>query len=217
MAKIDDRAVDLWFRDLYSLQMIGDFFNCTRQAVKKWLNKRGIDTSKQKWDVICDGCGESFKRSRCQIRKNRKNYCDTECYYKALYNPDYNENRQGQRNARKIVDELMMSEGKRLMPDWVVHHEDSDTDNNDPPNLMAFASHSDHMRWHRVGGEESGVIPLWRGDQREGKKANAVSQEKVEEKQEAKEEIKIITRSRDVPEFIGSKPFFNPQPKKTKK
>ncbi len=153
--RIDSRAIDLWNK-LYSLQMIADVYGVTRQAVKKHLNKRGISTHKRKWPVKCDQCGKIFKRTRCNIRKNRFNYHNQACYIKSMENPDYNENRQGQRIARATVSRLFP-----LEPEHVVHHKDGDTTNNDPPNQMVFRNHSDHMRWHR--GDRSLVKPLWDG------------------------------------------------------
>ena len=183
MAKIDDRAIELWFKDLQSLQMIGDFFGVTRQAVKKWLNARGIDTGK--WEVVCEGCGEVFWRHRYQIRKTRLNYCSSKCYYEALHNLGYTENRNGQREARRVVKEFFpLAEGH------VVHHIDGNTLNNEVSNLMVFKDHSDHMRWHRAGGEDSGVIPVWPVLEKRGVK-------KVEKKAKP----------------IKSDPFFRPMPK----
>lgn len=41
--------------------------------------------------------------------------------------------------------------GRRLLPEEVVHHMDLDKLNNDPNNLMVFASNSDHSRFHANG------------------------------------------------------------------
>ncbi len=152
---LDDGAVRLW-GGLYSLQMIADVYGVSRAGVKKFLNRHGVDTRKRKWDVVCNQCGVEFKKPRCQIRKNRFNYCTVDCYIRSMENPDYFENRQGQREARKMVSAFFP-----LMPEHVVHHEDGNTTNNDPSNQMVFRNHSDHMRWHR--GDRSLVKPLWSG------------------------------------------------------
>lgn len=152
--QIDKRAVEMW-NELYSLQMIADVFNVTRQGVKKYLNRHGIDTRKRKWVVVCNQCKKDFEKHRCQIRKNRFNYCSQVCYVKSMENPDYFENRQGQRNARQAVRDC----GYYLLWGEIVHHKDSNTTNNEPSNLMVFASPSDHMRWHR--GDRNLVKPLW--------------------------------------------------------
>jgi len=157
MAKIDEKAVSMWEDDLFSLQMIAEYFRCSRQAVKKYLNKRGVDTSKGGVrSVICDKCGKEFKAHRSRLRMRRKHYCSVKCYYDSIDNPDYNGNRQGQIKARRVVKEFFP-----LSEENVVHHRDGDNENNDPVNLMVFANQSAHMRWHRAGGKESGVIPLW--------------------------------------------------------
>lgn len=154
---IDDRAIVLWQEDLYSLQMIGDFFGVSRQAVMKYLRKHGIDTgSGGRVEVSCDYCGKVFKKPRAYVRARRKNYCSSGHYYAAIHNSDYFPNRQGQRVARRVVKWFYP-----LGESDIVHHIDGDTTNNEIANLMVFRSNSDHMRWHRLGGEESGVVPLF--------------------------------------------------------
>lgn len=152
--RIDNRAIDLW-NELYTLQMIADVIGVSRAGVKKYLNRHGVNTTKQGGVlVICDECGIDFRKPRCQVRKNRFNYCTIACYIKSMENPDYNENRQGQRVARYSIKSIFP-----LDPENVVHHKDSDTTNNEPSNLMVFANHGDHMRWHR--GDKELVTPLW--------------------------------------------------------
>jgi len=152
--RIDSRAVEMW-NALYSLQMIADVLGVSRAGVKKYLNRNGIDTSKRKWVVVCDHCGVKFEKHRCQIRKNKNNYCTQPCYVKSMDNPEYYINRQCQRNAREVVGAC----GYYLSADEVVVFKDGDCNNSDPNNLMVFASHSDHMRWHR--GDRELVKPLW--------------------------------------------------------
>ena len=154
--KIDDRAIELFQDKHFTLQEIGDFFSVTRQAVKKFLNKHGVDTSSGgKVRAVCDTCGKEFEKFRTYFRKRIKNYCSPECYYKSIENPDYIAHRQGQRIARKTILEC----GYRLGDGEVVHHIDGNTDNNDPKNLMVFASQSDHMKFHRNGNDD--VAPVW--------------------------------------------------------
>lgn len=43
--------------------------------------------------------------------------------------------------------------GRALQPGEVVHHEDSDKQNNDPENLIVFASQTQHLAHHRARGE----------------------------------------------------------------
>ncbi len=162
--RIDDRAVELWNAPNYlSLQKIAGIFGVTRQGVKKYLNKRGIDTRKQLVELTCSECGGTFLRHKAYIRDTLHPTCSTGCYYKRVKTSSYNSNRQGQRIGREATDKDLIDIGKRLMPDWVVHHKDGDTTNNDCKNRMVFADHSEHMRWHRGGQGESGVVPIWDG------------------------------------------------------
>ena len=45
--------------------------------------------------------------------------------------------------------------GRRLLPEEVVHHRDLNKLNNNPDNLMIFASNGDHTRFHLYGCNES--------------------------------------------------------------
>ena len=157
---LNQRAIELHQRDLYSLQMIADFFGVTRQAVKKYLNKHGINTSKSATiqTVTCSQCGQKHPKARCYARKTKNHYCTLECYHKSLHNPDYIPSRQGQRIARDTIRTFYP-----LAETDIVHHENGNTLINDIDNLMVFRSQSDHIRWHRCGGPDSGVIPLFDG------------------------------------------------------
>ena len=134
----------------------------TRQAVWKRLTKAGVltDATKRKGqpvERVCAECGKTCLAKRWTLRKQRRHFCGTDCYMAWLRNPNYHESRQGQRRARAVVREFF-----RSLQDWhIVHHEDANTDNNDPCNLMVFASQGDHLAWHH--GNPS-IRPLWRGD-----------------------------------------------------
>lgn len=66
---ITSTAIELWEIDLYSLQMIADFFKVSRQAVRNYLINQGIDTSSGGIRSIpCDNCGDLFDKPRSQIR-----------------------------------------------------------------------------------------------------------------------------------------------------
>lgn len=50
-----------------------------------------------------------------------------------------------------VYEHMIIAEGKlgrRLLPEEVVHHRDFNKLNNEPDNLMIFASNSDHVRFH---------------------------------------------------------------------
>lgn len=89
LKKLDMKAAMLWNEKLYSLQMIADEYGVSRQAVKAYLNRRGIDTSKAPRSAPCTYCGKPVERPRSQIRNARRIYCDLECYYSHLRTPGY--------------------------------------------------------------------------------------------------------------------------------
>ena len=153
-------ARDLWFNKLYSLQMIGDKLGFSRAGIKKCLNKHGIDTSKAatRQNLICPVCGKTFKKYRAYARNTETPHCSKECYYKAIYNPDFVEWRHGTRIAREKISKVF-----DLQPEHIVHHIDSNERNNDMENLMVFKNQSDHMKWHRAGCRKSGATPLFDG------------------------------------------------------
>jgi hypothetical protein len=219
MGKLDDRAIELYTDGLFSLDHIGKFFGVTRQGVKKYLNVRGIDTSKKGGlEITCDNCGVKFKKPRCQIRNNIKNYCKPECYYAELGKSGYIENRHKSRQAREIVREVYPIDSKN-----VVHHVNGDQADNRLENLMVFKNNSDHMRWHRAGQEKSGVVPEWRGDGieptiREKKIKSSKGKDLSSKISKSDEEMlrkKMSVIAKKNPESVSK--FFNPQPKGKKK
>lgn len=155
--RVDSRAVDMWSQGLYSLQMIGDAIGVSKQAIKKYLNKRGFKTDKGQahLSVSCSDCGVKFNRVRCKVRATVRPYCSKACYYRAINNPTYVQSRTGTRHARAIISTVFLLEEKHI-----VHHKDSDQTNNSLDNLMVFRNSGDHTRWHRLGGAKSGVVPL---------------------------------------------------------
>ena len=44
--KLDEKVVEQWKSGDYSLEAIGKLYGVTRQAVKRYLNRRGVDTDK---------------------------------------------------------------------------------------------------------------------------------------------------------------------------
>uniref|UniRef100_A0A6H2A343 Putative homing endonuclease n=1 Tax=viral metagenome TaxID=1070528 RepID=A0A6H2A343_9ZZZZ len=156
---IDKRAIDLWVNSLYSLRMIGSELGVSAAGVKKYLNRHGIATGGGALLTVCGnpGCGKEFSKARCYLRIRKRNFCSDICYYEVLGSSGYQASRQGQRVARRLVREC----GFSLEDGHVVHHRDGDCDNNDLGNLLVFSSQSDHMRWHRLGGIGSGVVPIF--------------------------------------------------------
>lgn len=145
---LDDNIIKLWNGGMYSLGFIGDFYGVTRQAVKKYLNRRGIDTVKgsRKIKVICGICNKVEYRLRCRVRDHIKHYCSQGCYIESMKNSDYQANRHGQRIARRKVGEIFP-----LQDGYVVHHKDGNCKNNELSNLAVFRKQADHTSYHRGG------------------------------------------------------------------
>jgi len=135
--------------------MTGDLI--TGRSVLRFAEKNGRKTWDTRKDAVCalPSCGITFKKVRSVFLRARRHYCTKEHYWKHLENPDYVRSVYGMRNARKAVRDC----GYYLIDGEVVHHKDGNTTNNDPNNLMVFACHGDHMRWHR--GDRDIVKPLW--------------------------------------------------------
>lgn len=135
----------------------------TRQGLYKRFRKLGLVVTAKRaiLTVTCTTCSREFERRRCHARAVHKQYCSSECYRQAIRRPEYRQHRQSSRKARRVVREFY-----RLLDTDVVHHMDGDDTNNEPSNLMVFGSHADHMRWHRAGGWESGVVYRWYGGRR---------------------------------------------------
>lgn len=145
----------------YSGDLIAEYTGgvVTGRSVLRYLRKQSIDTGTTKKEVICEQCGVSFQKVRCVFRRSRRHFCNKACYWKYLYNPNYIRSIYGMRQARKRVREC----GYLVVAGEVVHHIDGDTTNNIPNNLAVFKNQSDHSLWHKRGGVESGVEPVWSG------------------------------------------------------
>lgn len=125
--------------------------------------------------LVCDTCGVSFERFVCW-GVSEHNFCCRECAnvftsqrmtaYNEIHNPTAmtDSRREALRYARlgkgskdtyektfgrhthRIVAEQML--GRPLKPGEVVHHIDGNKRNNNPENLMVFASQKEHTEWH---------------------------------------------------------------------
>jgi hypothetical protein len=56
--------------------------------------------------------------------------------------------KKGERHIHRLVAEECL--GRELQPGEIVHHEDEDKWNNDPPNLIVFPSQAVHARHHKL-------------------------------------------------------------------
>lgn len=123
----------------------------------------------------CGVCGKEFEKAIC-FGIFEHNFCSRECAriftsqrmteYNIKHNPEAmtESRRLSLRNAHigkgagktytktygrhthRIVAEQML--GRPLKPGEVVHHIDGNKRNNNPNNLMVFASQKEHAKWH---------------------------------------------------------------------
>lgn len=124
----------------------------TRQGIWKRLKEANAFIPRRAPDgapgvyvtVLCTFCGVEIKRRKRLVLRTMRQFCSEDCYFAALEQPGYHPWRHGCRLARAIV-HLHFD----LQPQHVVHHKDEDNRNNDKANLAVFASHADHMAYHR--------------------------------------------------------------------
>ena len=142
---------------------IASRYNRTRQGIWKVLKKWGIEPQEfERIQLTCQACGKQFDRPRCQVRNRKRLFCSMDCWYaylEAAQEGTYKQNRHGQRRAREVVSRYIS-----LVDKNVVHHKDRNTLNNYIGNLMVFANHGDHIRWHRgQPGNEFDIQPIFDG------------------------------------------------------
>ena len=108
-----------------------------REASKKKLAK-----------LNCAFCKEIFTVPQC--RKSSARCCSKQCYY-SLIHKEGREYRHRRKDRFLIVEHRLMVEDvikRKLRKNEVIHHIDSDRQNNDINNLFIFKTSSDHTRWH---------------------------------------------------------------------
>lgn len=149
--KIHPQEVFALRRKGWTLQRLADRYSCSKAAVWHYLHRTRCRTNQARIPKSCAcGCG------RLHLRRK---FATVECYYKTVMATismaPYVEWRQGQRIARHVV----RATGFDLQPKHVVHHVDRDCRHNAASNLWVFASHGEHMSFHR-GGDGT---PIWKG------------------------------------------------------
>jgi len=132
----------------WTLARIAQRYGCVESAVSLYFSRSRKHTNHSRPERSCAcGCGGLTKRK----------YTSVVCYHRDVTSwrtVPYVQWRHGQRLARKAV--LNYTE---LEPGNIVHHVDGDTRHNQIGNLWVFATHAEHMSFHRNGSAK----PIWRG------------------------------------------------------
>lgn len=136
-----------------SCSMIAPLMGVGRQAVWKALRQVGVDTRKMVGTRVrtwCDFCGGEINWTRSRWRGTRHHFCSKGCYFNFFRSEHPNYWRHGCRVGREILRPFL---GKVYgeVPEFTIHHDDGNGENNSPDNLYAFPDHSNHMKWHRGG------------------------------------------------------------------
>ena len=151
------QVVVMYCEQHLTCRQIGAVVGMSGAAVMERLHRAGVDSSQgERVMVRCSTCGKGFSITRSRWKVSGRKFCSNPCYFATRQGHEYHENRHGQRIGRATAERLF----RQLNPGEVVHHKDSNCKNNDPSNLMVFASQSDHMRHHH--GVNS-VAHLWDG------------------------------------------------------
>jgi biotin operon repressor len=167
----DKREVKrLYEEEGLSCGMIAEAYGISRVAIWKQLRSMEVDTRKVgvniNRSVECSYCGGFHikKRAYWRERKLDRYFCSRDCYIHWVKDNGrhYKPSRYGQRAARRKMVGILGE-----LPDGaVVHHEDGDCLENYEWNLIVFATHSDHMMWHRGNAKAAKIIwpvpiPSW--------------------------------------------------------
>lgn len=156
LGEVERREVVELYRSGVRVGEIANRYGVATKTVQRLARRAGEGRPARKGVVRCSNCGIAVER---YFRfRTRDKFCKSACYYEKLKNPEYRRDVYGMRQARKVVGRYFRLEGG-----MVVHHVDGDNRNNELGNLMVFASQGDHLVWHRLGGELSGIRPVWVG------------------------------------------------------
>lgn len=139
--------IDLYLNQHLTLQEIADKYYITRQCICKKIKSFQIDTTTaESFNTTCGYCYKEFPIKRKRYKINAINYCTKKCYHAHRKSTgNYKQWRQGQRIARKVVEQLI---GRPLLPKAEVHFIDNNNKNTNPDNLILFPSHSEHLKHH---------------------------------------------------------------------
>ena len=150
-----ESAKNMYITQQLTVREIGKVLSVSGPAVWYALKSMGVKSKQGEWvTTTCAQCGISTSITRSKWRRNTKNYCSENCRVESMGNPAYLQNRHSQREARRIVSKYF-----DLLPSHIVHHEDSNTENNALDNLRVFKSQAEHMSYERGGKAR----PIWDG------------------------------------------------------
>lgn len=100
--------------------------------------------------LFCAFCDSPFYR-RFGEQDHEKQFCSRRCYteWRAMYRSPDTYLKTGRVHTHRVVAEAVL--GRPLAENEVVHHIDSDKQNNHPSNLAVFPNQSYHARCHGGG------------------------------------------------------------------
>lgn len=139
---------ELYLKHHWTLAEIGVHFGKTRQRIWQLIHRYDIDTTQaERFKTTCPVCEKDFETTRRRYRAVALRYCSQSCYHAhRLTTSSYKgEDRTGQRLARAVMEKHL---GRPLVKNEEVHHLDGNCLNNEIDNIMLFASHSEHVRYH---------------------------------------------------------------------
>ena len=161
LRQFEAEIVRLHQAEHWSMEMIARAYHVSRSAIHKFLRALGIDTSKAaSWVATqCSYCEAPVQVRRATYRRIKHHFCHQDHYVAWMNLARGRLHSQQERSA--AWQGYVASIHGELPTGSVVHHKDKNNYNNDPGNLMLFACHSDHLRWHRD--KREGIVPLWSG------------------------------------------------------
>jgi len=150
---------DLYLNKHLTLDEIGKIYEKSRQRIWQLVKQAGIATdTAERFKVHCPVCDIEFETTRARYRNTALHYCSTDCYQAhRLSCSSYTPSRTGQRHAKAVLEAHL---GRELQGKECIHHLDGNCLNNSIDNLILFASHAEHIRYHhqiRIKDKEIGT------------------------------------------------------------
>lgn len=150
---------DLYLNKHLTLAEIAKVYGKSRQRIWQLIKLSGISTqTAERFKLHCPQCDREFETTRKRFRTTSLRYCSSECYQAhRLACSSYNPTRTGQRHSKAVIEAHL---GRPLQGKETIHHLDGNCDNNNVDNLVLFASHAEHIRYHhqiRIRDKELGT------------------------------------------------------------